>query len=262
MKFDKSKVYTALNAEELEVGSEVILGINLESLKHQVEFNSWPVYIMRLDGVLDASAVNRFKSGNRTFNLAYLVRKVGEAKPEEKWCVTLVRGKESCYLATCKEFVLEDIIKTKSKLFVGTEEECVEWINAREKFTEVIKAWEDGKELQFRPNDPHLSWQECGNPSWDVDLEYRVKSEENSYRSYESSAEMIADFINRFKVKCPPYAEPLIWVKKKESDARCQIYTFYEDAVKFNNETVFNLKLLLDNYTYLDGSPVGMEARE
>jgi len=37
MKFDKSKVYTALNADELKVGSKVYLADNLADLRNQVE---------------------------------------------------------------------------------------------------------------------------------------------------------------------------------------------------------------------------------
>ena len=40
MEFDKNKVYTALNADELKVGSKVIVANYLESLKAQVEANS------------------------------------------------------------------------------------------------------------------------------------------------------------------------------------------------------------------------------
>ena len=78
MTFDKSKVYTALNADELELESEVILADSLESLKQQVEANSWPTYVKRLDWVMGESFANRFKSGNLRYNLAYFVRNVDE----------------------------------------------------------------------------------------------------------------------------------------------------------------------------------------
>lgn len=107
---------------------------------------------------------------------------VEETKPEEeKYIVYLARepfkGKY-CYLTACLESRWEIVQKeygAKTKLFVGAYDEVQEWYEARDKFAPVIKAWEDGKEIQFRPNDPHLSWQECQNPSWDSELEYRVK---------------------------------------------------------------------------------------
>lgn len=37
MEFDKSRVYTVLNADELQIGSKVILGNTLSELKEAVE---------------------------------------------------------------------------------------------------------------------------------------------------------------------------------------------------------------------------------
>ena len=37
MEFDKSRVYTAVNADELKVGSRVILGDSLSELREEVE---------------------------------------------------------------------------------------------------------------------------------------------------------------------------------------------------------------------------------
>lgn len=105
-------------------------------------------------------------------------------KPEEKWIAYLARPENGdCYLSACTDTYWEAVQKNnnaKTKLFIGSESDAQRWYESRQKFTEIIKAWEDGKQLQFRPKDPHLSWQECGNPSWDVDLEYRVKPEEKT----------------------------------------------------------------------------------
>lgn len=40
MKFDKSKLYTAVNADELKVGSKVFVADNLEELRTEVEYES------------------------------------------------------------------------------------------------------------------------------------------------------------------------------------------------------------------------------
>lgn len=79
MEFDKSRVFTALNADELKIGSKVIVANYLESLKVQVEANSYPSYVVELSQIMGTSSTNRFKAGNKTFNLAYLV-----SEPEEK----------------------------------------------------------------------------------------------------------------------------------------------------------------------------------
>lgn len=71
MKFDKSKVYTALNADELEVGSKVILADFIGSLKNSVRND---LYITTLKAIFDEDHMYRFlDSDNTEFALAYLV---------------------------------------------------------------------------------------------------------------------------------------------------------------------------------------------
>lgn len=49
MKFDKSKVYTALNADELKVGSKVIAANTLGDLKSRVERNGTLIQLGRIN---------------------------------------------------------------------------------------------------------------------------------------------------------------------------------------------------------------------
>lgn len=81
MEFDKSKVYTAANADELKIGSKVIVSNYFSSLRNQVEANSYPAYIKELTHIMGTSSTNRFKvDDNQTYNLAYLVSEPGEKK--------------------------------------------------------------------------------------------------------------------------------------------------------------------------------------
>ena len=41
----------------------------------------------------------------------------------------------------------------------------------------IMQAFAEGKEIQFRPLDENASWIECPNPSWEEDVEYRIKPE-------------------------------------------------------------------------------------
>jgi hypothetical protein len=172
MIFDKSKVYTALNAEELDVGSEVILADYLESLKQQVEANSWPTYVRRLDLVMGTSSVNRFRSGKVSYNLAYLVR-----KPEEDLYVAYVDhyGEPHLDFGPYAQWdKIQEYKGAKHKLFIGTKQQCEEWCDSRDKFADVILAWEDGKQIQIRLN--NNGWCDCVvSPEWGCDCEYRVK---------------------------------------------------------------------------------------
>lgn len=76
MEFDKSRVYTALNADELKVGSKVIFADCLSILK---------LCVAKYDGIgtikkiLEECHLKRFFDGTDYWNLAYLVE-----EPEEK----------------------------------------------------------------------------------------------------------------------------------------------------------------------------------
>lgn len=76
MEFDNSKVYTALNADELEIGSKVIVANDLAHLKVFVRDD----FICILEKVLDEESTCRFVANDGApYSLAYLV-----SEPEEK----------------------------------------------------------------------------------------------------------------------------------------------------------------------------------
>lgn len=78
MEFDKSRVYTALNADELEVGSKVIVADSLANLYDNVKVGKC---IRTLKGVLPESVKDRFEimplndDEFDSWNLAYLISK-------------------------------------------------------------------------------------------------------------------------------------------------------------------------------------------
>ena len=57
--------------------------------------------------------------------------------------------------------------------FIGTKEQCSEYIQSHKKFVEVMKAWEDGKIIQFYSVD-HV-WLDSNEPKWIDTTEYRIK---------------------------------------------------------------------------------------
>ena len=76
MEFDNSKVYTALNADELEIGSKVIVANDLAHLKVFVHDDLTCI----LEKVLDEESTCRFVANEGApYSLAYLV-----SEPEEK----------------------------------------------------------------------------------------------------------------------------------------------------------------------------------
>lgn len=80
MDFDKSKVYTALNADELKVGSKVIYAYTISELKERVEEDKG---ITELRSIYSDSNEHRFcavfDDVCRSYPLAYLI-----SEPEEK----------------------------------------------------------------------------------------------------------------------------------------------------------------------------------
>lgn len=76
MEFDNSKVYTALNADELKIGSKVIVANDLAHLKVFVCDD----FTCILEKVLDEESTCRFVANDGApYSLAYLV-----SEPEEK----------------------------------------------------------------------------------------------------------------------------------------------------------------------------------
>ncbi len=76
MEFQKERCFTAVNADELKVGSKVFVADILKDLKNKVESNNFePVCLVDLN---DESCAHRFVTDDR-YLLAYLV-----SEPEEK----------------------------------------------------------------------------------------------------------------------------------------------------------------------------------
>lgn len=70
MKFDKARVYTALNADELKVGSKVICGNTLMELKKNVHYAEDIKHLKRIN---DEFKEYRFYCGADSYSLAYLI---------------------------------------------------------------------------------------------------------------------------------------------------------------------------------------------
>ena len=81
MKFDKSRVYTAVNADELAIGSKVILGDTLSELKEAVEVEKeeaiQTLAIIRGENEVLRFTGDKYHSG---YTLAYLIEPPAEKK--------------------------------------------------------------------------------------------------------------------------------------------------------------------------------------
>lgn len=134
----------------------------------------------------------------------------------------------------------------------------------------VMQACVDGKQIQiiYYDDDKWVDWHSETDPVWNWGrCEYRIKPEEPKYRPYKDTDEMIADFCNRFKT--PFLAEheiPLIWMRS-ERNGSVTLVTRYSTrpeghALVESGANVYSLEYLLENYAYLDGSPIGKLVEE
>lgn len=156
MKFDKSRVYTSLNADELKAGDKVIVADCLDSLKFEVEKGA---VIQELESIQNEMNDFRFVIERYQYNLAYLV----ERAKEKKW------------------------------------------------------------------------------------------------RPYKDTDEMIEDYKKRFNVDCPDYVMPLIWIKHKEWPSSKYLITGFNKSTIIVTYIEKEFTTLFDDYTYLDGTPCGIE---
>lgn len=85
---------------------------------------------------------------------------------------------------------------------------------------------------------------------------FKMVNKKPQYRPYKDTDEMIADFKERFNVKVPPYAMPMIWVT---DGAVCSLITdiFPEEVLIYCDKE--SMKDLFEDCTYLDGSPCGIK---
>lgn len=87
------------------------------------------------------------------------------------------------------------------------------------------------------------------------------EQEEKKLRPYRDSDEMVEDFKKRFNVIVMPYEMPLIWIKIKDTDKKYLVVRFASSLTICHNIEVYapTLEDLVEGYTYLDGSPCGIE---
>ena len=82
MEFDKSKVYTALNADELPIGSKCIFADTLGALSAKVQSEAYKNFITILKRIYNDGSYNRFDTGDDLFCFAYLIE--SSSKPMYK----------------------------------------------------------------------------------------------------------------------------------------------------------------------------------
>lgn len=237
MKFDKSKVYTAINADEIKIGSKGYFADDLYDLQYKVE-NDETDELHELVSIEDSSQDFRFKMVTHlpfTYNLFYLVEEP-ESTPKK---VTAVEWDNRLR-----------IMKVWNDDYSEARERRVVYIVPKEENVTYPV-------VSISPNitEGHII---CYKHCAEIEETKEPETEkEKSYRPYNNADEFIADYKKRFCPDCK--GVPAIWVKNVAGNLK-QVVAITNDGVRLaNKSTLVDYIALWNAYTYPDGSPCGME---
>ena len=119
----------------------------------------------------------------------------------------------------------------------------------------IIKAFAEGKAIESRciKGDKSL-WYDDEDPSFDNDLEYRLKTE-SKYRPFANTEECWQEMLNH---------KPLGWVKDKK-DGHYVLITGVDDdtcGMSLSGNAEWSLSGIMDLFTFADGTPFGVKVEE
>ena len=240
MEFDKSRVYTAVNADELRAGDKVIVADQLYVLKQRVQEckENSAVVLQKING---EDWGRRFGLTMSDFALAYLVERAENCTNcihDGKQCVITDLDRDRVF--RCPFWKLKDEPKEE----VLNEENCT---NCKHSCCH-----KDGEDISKR---------------WCRYYEPRTEQKaEPHYRPFKDVDELVKVWC---EYKCPAHNHrergltmPLIWVRHKKEDGSKSkghlIHGFYEDIIEMQDRTM-NMKDLFYFCEFLDGSLCGVE---
>ena len=116
----------------------------------------------------------------------------------------------------------------------------------------VLQAFADGKTIESRciKGDKSL-WYDDEDPSFDNDLEYRIKPEPK-YRSFANAEECWKEMQKH---------QPFGWVKDKKDGHHALITAVDDDTcgMSLNGNAAWSLYGIMDLFTFADGVPFGVK---
>ena len=115
----------------------------------------------------------------------------------------------------------------------------------------IIQAFAEGKAIESRCIKGYKSlWYDDEDPSFDNDLEYRLKTEPK-YLPFANAEECFAEMQKH---------QPLGWVKDKK-DGHYVLITGVDDdtcGMSLNGNAAWSLSGIMDLFTFADGTPFGI----
>jgi hypothetical protein len=251
MEFQRERVYTALNADELKPGDKVIVADNLADLKKEVEKGN----VHEIEDILSDCVNERFGvCGMANYALAYLVERA-EPKTEHD-C-------QSCKYKNCgfKDF--------------NTKNECDRWeAEVKAEMPELISLGNG----QYVEKPKTIECADCAKSKnggrgtcvlteeYGCD-DYEPKTEpraEKKYRPFANTDELIKVWEQNHRELYPRPAGtmPLIWVQAKNEYKTKLLITGYDqrsNTVRYAEGDECDMKDLFEYFEFLDDSPCGVE---
>ena len=116
----------------------------------------------------------------------------------------------------------------------------------------IIQAFAEGKAIESRciKGDKSL-WYDDEDPSFDDDLEYRIK-QEPTYRPFKDAEECWLEMQKH---------QPFGWVKDKKDGHHALITAVDDDTcgMSLNGNAAWSLSGIMDLFTFADGVPFGVK---
>lgn len=119
------------------------------------------------------------------------------------------------------------------------------------KMLPILQAFADGKTIESRciKGDKSL-WYDDEDPSFDNDLEYRIKPEPK-YRPFKDAEECLEEMLKH---------QPFGLVKLKDTESGYYMIKGIASQVVIGfNEIPFSYKKVFEDYTFTDGTPFGVK---
>ena len=259
MEFDKSRVYTALNADELRAGDKVIVADTIQGLVYKVKANEG---IIEIDHIEDMGEVKRFSVKNKhetvttEWHLAYLVER-GENCTNCKFKLNPECNKSKWPEQSVKVFRCNDYVpQTKQKA-----ENCTNCVYEGSAGCSVVEICGENKSThRCHMYETKDTKNECDR--WKAKPETKQKVEKHC-RPFRDTDELIKVWREKSKQVHSEYSltMPYIWLRRKEVNSKGQLITEFGDELHVSmGKEGYNMTDLFVHFTFLDGSPCGVEA--
>ncbi len=240
MEFDKSRIYSAVNADELRPGDKVIVAQHLGNLKYQVSQTDY--YVWTIKEIKEDICSDRFVTGNGAFPLAYLIERAEN-------CTNCGEGK---WDAQHQKILCDPVHCGNGNVIFRNHE------------IEICEYW---KPQTKQKAEKHTDCNHCEEARKVCAMTNACP--EKHYRPFKDIEELLDHWYDKTGMRHPDgliygvssLTMPRIWVQRKESPKFKLLITEYDMC--FQHLAVGNvwkdLEGLFNNYIFLDGSPCGVE---